>query len=137
MAIPPSRAHSRSTFERWSWYFMRISGVVLLFIAVFHLLWMHLVIGLDNVEFETIVARWTGPLGPFWRVYDLLLLVFALTHGMNGLRWVIDDYVHGRGANTILKAVFGLLFVTLITMGAYVIFTFSAPPEIVLRGAGL
>ena len=70
-------------------------------------------------------------------VYDLLLLVFALTHGMNGLRWVIDDYVHGRGANTVLKALFGVLFVALIIMGAYVIFTFSAPPEIALRGTGL
>lgn len=136
MAIPPSRAHAGSNFERWSWYFMRVSGVVLLFIAVFHLLWMHWVIGLENIKFETIVARWTGSFGPFWRVYDLLLLTFALTHGMNGLRWVVDDYVHGRGANTILKAVFGLLFVVLIAIGAYVIFTFSAPPEMTLKGMG-
>lgn len=137
MTTSTSRAHSNSGFERFSWYFMRVSGVVLLLIAVFHLLWMHLVIGLDNIEFETIVARWTGPLGPFWRLYDLLLLAFALTHGMNGLRWVIDDYVRGRGANTLLKAFFGVLFVVLISAGAYVIFTFSAPPEIALRGAGL
>jgi len=114
---------------------MRVSGVVLLFIAVFHLLWMHWVVGLDNIEFETIVARWTGPLGPLWRVYDLLLLAFALTHGMNGLRWVINDYVHGRGANAMLKAVAGVAFVALIVMGAYVILTFSAPPEMALGGS--
>lgn len=114
-------------FELWSWYFMRVSGAVLLIIAVFHLLWMHLVIGLDEITFETIVVRYTGSLGPFWRVYDLALLAFALTHGMNGLRWILNDYVHSRGWNLALKTLFGVLYVLLILMGAYVIFTFRPP----------
>jgi succinate dehydrogenase / fumarate reductase membrane anchor subunit len=116
-------------FELWSWYFMRVSGVVLLLIAVFHLLWMHLKIGLNNITFETIVERWAGPLGPFWRVYDLALLAFALTHGMNGARWLINDYIHRRGWNMTLKSILGVLYALLILMGAYVILTFSAPPE--------
>jgi succinate dehydrogenase / fumarate reductase membrane anchor subunit len=106
---------------------MRISGLVLLFLAVFHLLWMHLYIGLANISFETIVGRWTGPLGPLWRVYDLALLIFALTHGMNGIRWITDDYVRARGWNMALKTLFGVLYVFLIITGAYVIFTFSVP----------
>jgi succinate dehydrogenase hydrophobic anchor subunit len=32
-----------------------------------------------------------------WRMYDWLLLFLALTHGQNGLRIMIDDYVHARG----------------------------------------
>ncbi len=126
-----ARPRPQGGFELWSWYFMRVSGVVLLFLAVFHLLWMHWVIGLSNITFDTIVERWTGPLGPFWRVYDLALLVFALTHGMNGARWVINDYVHRRGWNLTLKTALGVLYALLMLMGAYVIFTFQAPSALV------
>ena len=75
-------------FERWAWFFMRISGVALLGLAVFHLLWMHFAIGVDNIDFQTVVERWSNPL---WRLYDFALLAFALGHGLNGLRTVIDD----------------------------------------------
>jgi succinate dehydrogenase / fumarate reductase membrane anchor subunit len=120
------RRRSRPTgrFEVFAWFFMRVSGVVLLFIAVFHLLWMHLVVGLENIDFDTIVGRWTGPLGPFWRMFDLALLLFAMLHGTNGLRWVIDDYVHPSGWNLALKSVAYTLVFILILMGMFIIFTF-------------
>jgi succinate dehydrogenase / fumarate reductase membrane anchor subunit len=104
---------------------MRLSGVVLLLLAVFHLMWMHLYIGLDNITFETIVERWSGPLGPFWRLYDLALLVFALTHGMNGMRMIIDDYVRSRGWRVAVQSLLGLIYVLLMMAGSYVIFTFE------------
>jgi succinate dehydrogenase / fumarate reductase membrane anchor subunit len=116
---------SHSRFEVLSWFFMRISGIVLLFIAVFHLLWMHLYIGLDNITFDTIVARWTGSLGAFWRAFDLALLLFAMIHGMNGLRWIIDDYIHPRGLNWAAKSVLFVVGLTLILMGSFIIFTFQ------------
>jgi succinate dehydrogenase / fumarate reductase membrane anchor subunit len=36
-------------------------------------------------------------------VYDALLLFLAYIHGLNGLRYVIDDYVHHQGWNRALK----------------------------------
>ena len=30
---PPSPARARPSFETWSWFFMRVSGLVLLFLA--------------------------------------------------------------------------------------------------------
>lgn len=127
LTTPGARPRPAGGFELWSWFFMRISGLLLLILAVFHLLWMHLYIGLSNITFDTIVERWTGPLGPFWRLYDLALLVFALTHGMNGARWVVDDYVHSRGWNTGLKVFLWVLYAFLILAGAFVIFTFEKP----------
>lgn len=111
-------------FEVISWYFMRVSAVALLVLAVFHLFYMHVIAGVDAITFEWIVnERWNGPMGMFWRTYDLALLLFALLHGVNGARWVIDDYIHGRGANLAVKSVLYVLTVILILMGAQVIFT--------------
>ncbi len=122
------RARPSGGFELWSWYFMRVSGAVLLVLAVFHLLWMHFKIGLNNITFQTIVERWTGPLGPFWRTYDWALLVFALTHGMNGARWLVNDYVRHPGWNLALKGGLGVLYALLLILGSYVILTFQWPP---------
>jgi succinate dehydrogenase / fumarate reductase membrane anchor subunit len=106
---------------------MRLSGVVLLLLAVGHLLWMHFVIGVDNINFQTVVERWTGPLGPFWRTYDLVLLAFALTHGANGARTVLDDYVLRPGMNWLAKSLLYLATAIFMLMGAWIIFAFRFP----------
>ena len=85
-----SGARPTGGFEALSWLFMRISGIVLLVMAVFHLLLMHYVIEVDNLTFAVVAERWEGP---WWRLYDFFLLAFALTHGVGGARIVIDDYV--------------------------------------------
>ena len=113
-------------FETFSWYFMRVSGALLLLIAVLHLMIMHVYIGVENITFAVVAERWTGTWGPFWRVYDLALLTFGLVHGFNGLRWVIDDYIHRPGWNAALKAIVGILATIVILMGAYIIFSFQA-----------
>lgn len=115
---------SGSKLEVYSWFFMRVSGVVLLFIAVFHLLWMHLVIGVENIDFDVVALRWQNPL---WRVFDLSLLIFALAHGTNGTRWVLGDYITSRGWQIAAKWFMYVLVTIVGVMGAYVIFTFQPP----------
>jgi succinate dehydrogenase / fumarate reductase membrane anchor subunit len=114
----------RSGFEVYAWCFMRVSGVVLLGLAVFHLLWMHLVIGVDNITFDVVARRWANPA---WRLFDLVLLAFALTHGTSGLRTIIDDYVPRGGLNVAAKWAITVLLVVCFLMGAQVIFTFQVP----------
>ncbi|MDQ4107987.1 MAG: succinate dehydrogenase, partial [Actinomycetota bacterium] len=51
---PPSAGRDRPIrgFELWTWLFMRISGIVLLFLAVGHVLIMHVFDeGVDRVNF--------------------------------------------------------------------------------------
>ncbi len=115
-----------SGFETSAWFFMRVSGVVLLGLAVFHLLWMHFAIGVENIDFNTIAGRWEGPWGPLWRMYDLALLVFALAHGVNGFRYVLEDYVKRPGRRLALKSIVYILGFLLISAGAYIIFTFDS-----------
>lgn len=113
----------RSNFELYSWLFMRISGVILLGVAVFHLFWMHVVVGVDAIDFELVAERWSNPL---WKLYDFFLLLFALTHGINGFRYILDDYVRTPGWAVFTKSVVFLVYVAFLGIGAYIIFTFSA-----------
>ncbi len=112
------------TLEVYSWFFMRVSGVVMLFIVVFHLLWMHLVIGVENIDFDVVAQRWQNPL---WRIFDLSLLVFALSHGTNGTRWVLEDHIPSHGWRVAAKWTLYVLVLVVGAMGAYVIFTFQPP----------
>jgi succinate dehydrogenase / fumarate reductase membrane anchor subunit len=120
-----------SLFELYSWFFMRVSGTLLLVIVVFHLLYMHFIIpgGVAKTTFETIVGRWLGPWGAFWRTFDLLLLAFAFTHGTNGIRFILEDYIHHDGWRTFIKTLLYLLYIVLIILGAYIIFSFKGTPQ--------
>jgi succinate dehydrogenase / fumarate reductase membrane anchor subunit len=77
-------------FERFAWFFMRASGLVLLVLALGHLAIMHLINSIDTVDYAFVAARYATP---FWRTYDGLMLVLALLHGYNGLRVVLNDYL--------------------------------------------
>jgi succinate dehydrogenase / fumarate reductase membrane anchor subunit len=115
-----------SLFELYSWFFMRVSGAILLVIVIFHLMYMHFIIpgGVANITYDVIVGRWTGSLGAFWRTFDLTLLAFAFTHGTNGIRFILEDYIHHDGWRTFIKTLLYLLYAVLIFLGAYIIFSF-------------
>lgn len=123
MLAQKSVAKASSNFELYAWFFMRVSGVIMLLIAVFHLLLMHVNIGVGNIDYDTIAGRWQSP---FWRLYDLFLLVFAMTHGTNGARYVLEDYIHNRGWRVTAKAILYTVYILFVGMGAYIIFTFQA-----------
>src|SRR6266487_518668 len=81
--------------EFWWWVFMRVSGIVLLFLAIGHVLVMHVFGGgVDRVNFGFVALRWQSP---FWRTWDWLLLSLALVHGVNGLRAITLDYLRRPG----------------------------------------
>jgi succinate dehydrogenase / fumarate reductase, membrane anchor subunit len=112
-----------SSFEIWSWFFMRISGIVLLFLVLIHLYIMHLVDeGVERVDFDFVAARWAG-VG--WKSFDWILLFLALLHGANGLRIVIEDYVRSPGLRTALKGTLLALTTVLMILGTAVIVTFD------------
>jgi succinate dehydrogenase / fumarate reductase membrane anchor subunit len=55
-----------------------------------------------------------------------MLLSLALLHGLNGVRWSIDDYVRDRARRATVKAVVYLLSAVLFAYGTFSIVTFSA-----------
>src|SRR5206468_353231 len=109
--------------ELWGWLFMRISGIVLLVLAVGHTLIMHVVDdGVGRVNFGFVAARWGSPV---WRTWDWMLLVLALIHGINGLRVITLDYVRKAGVRLTLNMIFYILGFTLFVLGSVIVFTFD------------
>jgi succinate dehydrogenase / fumarate reductase membrane anchor subunit len=110
-------------FELWAWLFMRISGLVLLFLAVGHVLIMHVLgEGVDRVNFAFIQLRWASP---FWKTWDWLMLVLALLHGVNGLRMIGLDYVRRPGVRVAVNGFFAVLGAALMILGTVIVVTFD------------
>jgi succinate dehydrogenase / fumarate reductase membrane anchor subunit len=110
-------------WELWTWLFMRISGVVLLFLAVGHVLIMHVGgAGVSRVNFAFVAARWGNPV---WRTWDWALLSLALLHGVNGVRVVIQDYVRPVAWRFVLNMFFYVVGFILFVLGSVVVFTFD------------
>jgi succinate dehydrogenase / fumarate reductase, membrane anchor subunit len=115
-----------SAAEVWWWFFMRISGVILVFLVLVHLYIMHIVdAGVERVDFAFVAERWDN-VG--WKTFDWLMLVLGVVHGTNGLRIVIDDYVRRPAMRATIKGALYSLAVVLTIMGTAVIVTFS--PEV-------
>lgn len=111
-----------SSFEVWSWFFMRISGVILLFLVLIHVFIMHILeSGVERVDFEFVAARWSN-VG--WKTFDWVMLFLALLHGTNGLRIIIEDYVKKPGRRAAIKGFLYGLTIVLMIMGTAVIVTF-------------
>jgi succinate dehydrogenase / fumarate reductase membrane anchor subunit len=109
--------------EFWWWMFMRVSGIVLLFLAVGHVLIMHVFDeGVDRVNFAFVALRWQRP---FWRTWDWLMLSLALIHGINGLRVISLDYIRRPGIRIAVNGFFAILGVAIFALGSIVVFTFD------------
>lgn len=118
-----SRKRPGSGFELWSWLFMRISGIVLLFLAVGHVLIMHVMEeGVERVDFNFVAERWGSP---FWRTWDWMMLTLALLHGINGVRVVVQDYVRSPGGRIAWNSVFAIVGFALFVLGTIIVFTFD------------
>lgn len=112
-----------SSYEVWSWWFMRISGIALLFLVLTHFAIMHLVGGgIERVNFAFVAGRWTSP---FWQVFDWLLLFLGLLHGSNGLKNILNEYVRSPGKRVAAKAGLYLFTFTWLLLGTLVILTFD------------
>ena len=112
-----------SKTEVWWWFFMRISGIILVFLVLIHLYVMHLIDGgVERVNFAFVAERWDN-VG--WKTFDWVMLVLGMLHGTNGMRIITDDYVRRDGLRTFLKAALYTVSGVLMIMGTAVLVTFD------------
>jgi len=120
------------------WLFTRISGVGIVLLALIGLgaaMYMGARLQMDLPT----VLRWTffpnpnhvvnsnvpdvtlGWANAFWQIMQFLIIFFAFTHAVNGLRMIAEDYVGHTIGQPFLRAFFALLWLGVLFLGVYVV----------------
>ncbi len=121
-------------FELAAWYFMRISGLILVLLALGHLFITHILHNVEDVNYEFVANRWGDPkTGVFWRLWDLTMINLAVLHGFNGLRQVLDEYVIRRTRRKLIHTLLWCSAIFLMTIGTYAILLFQADQQYLIR----
>jgi succinate dehydrogenase / fumarate reductase membrane anchor subunit len=125
-------------FELAAWYFMRISGLFLVFLALGHLYITHILNNVEDVNYQFVADRWTNPrTGVVWRLWDLTMINLAVMHGFNGLRQVLDEYVTRPNRRKLLRTLIWCGAIFLMMIGTYAILMFEKDQAYInQKGAG-
>lgn len=116
------KVNIQSNFERSAFLFMRISGMALLILAVGHMMINHVLNSATNLTIQYVAQQWSSW---GWRTYDLLLLYFAIPHGINGLRNVLEDYIHNPGVMKVINIILVIFTILTLIWASYAIFMFD------------
>jgi len=128
------------SFEYIMWIFTRISGFSMLVLAVVGVslaFWMGARTQMDMIA----LLRWTffpnsfhvvnsgvpdvtqGWANAFWQIMEILMIFFAGTHGINGLRNVLEDYIGPSWARVFLRGLLFGIWLFMVIVGLYIILT--------------
>lgn len=111
----PRKVQVQTNFENLAYFFMRMSGISLLLLAVGHIFVQLILNDVHNLTLIFVQQQWDAW---GWKAYDMLLLIFALAHGLNGLRNVLSDYVHNaRRMQIVSYVLLGFFIITVIVAG--------------------
>ncbi|WP_422930955.1 succinate dehydrogenase hydrophobic membrane anchor subunit [Singulisphaera sp. PoT] len=113
-------------FELSAWYFMRISGLILVFLSLGHLFITHILNNVENINYYFVASRWADPkTGVVWRIWDLTMINLAVLHGFNGLRQILDEYINRPGRRVIVHTLIWTAATFMIGIGTYAILMFQ------------
>lgn len=114
-------ASSGSSELAW-WVFMRVSGLLLVFLVFGHLFFNNIQTNAGEIDYAYVADRLAQP----WvKVFDSFLLGFAMLHGMNGLRYSIQDYFQRPGRRAFALAVLYTVFGIILVLGVMTLWAFS------------
>ena len=116
--------------ERYMYLFMRMSGVALLLLAVGHMMIQHVLNSVHNLTLQFVATQWNSW---GWRAYDMGLLVFAAVHGFNGLRNVLEDYIHNERTMRAINVLLVVFLIASILWSLAAIASFDAERAAALR----
>ena len=118
--------------------FTRLSGLAMFILAIVGVA-MALIMGARTQMDLGTLMRWTffqnpnhvldsnipdvtaGWANGFWQIMEMLVIFLAATHGFNGLRVILDDYIHSIFWQYFLRVILFILWVFSIVLGIYVI----------------
>ena len=115
MVTTKRRVNFKPTFDVSAWKYMRLSAILLVPLVWFHTIFTTLVLGVEQISLGLVAARW-ATLG--WKIYDVLLLAFAFSHGVNGLRQVLFDFSGSPLTRKIINVLMLFFWLLLSIIGA-------------------
>jgi succinate dehydrogenase hydrophobic anchor subunit len=121
------------------WLFMRISGLVIVLLSMVGVVgaaWM----GARGQVDLPVLMRWAFFPNPnhvinseipdvdiwataYWQVMQILIIFFGVTHGINGLRNVLEDYVENSFFQIVLRGFLFLLWLAIMIVAIYLALT--------------
>jgi succinate dehydrogenase hydrophobic anchor subunit len=75
-----------------------------------------------NLTIQFVANQWNSW---GWKAYDMLLLIFAITHGFNGLRGILEDYIHNDATMLWIKRFLLVFCIITIIWAGFAISTFD------------
>jgi len=111
-----------------TWFFQRISGLLLVVLLLVHFGLIHTTeVDKDRgqVTYRPVAERLAGSA---WKTIDLAFLFLAAFHGLNGVWMVLGDYVHRPWARTTLFTLVCILGFVLLILGSVTILSFRPVP---------
>ncbi len=117
-----ARAMASSSSELGWWVFMRISGLLLVPLAFGHLWANNMAFNAGEIDFAYVAGRLAQP---SVKILDSFLLLFAMLHGVNGLRYSIEDYVKRPGRRFVWKMVLFTVAGIVFVLGVMTLWAFS------------
>lgn len=112
---------TNKNFERYAYMFMRMSGIALLFLAVGHVMIQLILNDVHNLTLQFVADQWSSW---GWRAYDSLLLILAVPHGYNGLRNILEDYIHNESLMKTISWILAVFVVITVIWALIAIITF-------------
>lgn len=112
----------RTTVNRvHGWFWQRITAFIL-FVGLFmHFAAVHFLIE-RPVTFAKITERFTHP---FWITFDIILLLCAIYHGLNGLWNIFVDYKLSSITKRIIGWILVVLGFAMSLFGIFILFPFK------------
>lgn len=120
------------------WFFTRLSGLAIVIMALVGVAVAFYLGARTQMDMPT-VLRWTffpnpnhvinsnipdlelGWTNAYWQIMQMLIIFFAGTHGINGLRMVLEDYLSPSFGVLMLRGFFFLLWAFCMIIAIYVI----------------
>ena len=129
--------HPGWNLEYLMWIFTRISGLAFFLLAIIGLLSALYMGARLHMNVGTLM-RWTFFPNPnhvldseipnidpwanaLWQIFQISILFFGGTHGLNGLRVVLEDYIQRPGLQLLVRFVIFLLWIMMLMLSIYVV----------------
>ena len=125
-------------FEYFMWLFTRLSGLALILLALLGMaaaFWMGARTQMDvgalmrwtffpnpnhvvNTDIPDVAQGWANA---YWQIMQMLIVFFGVTHGINGIRMILEDYIDSTWLRPLLRGLLFLSWLFILIVAVYVI----------------